>query len=164
MRKGAGSSARPAIFFFFFSSFNPHFTSSTHYQLMAAHVDLLAPNHLGQTAVHAAIMRGSVTVLEKLAEIGAPLNTPDRFGRTPMQLACLHRWPVVCFALNAMKRASMLSLNDFRTSPSLIPLVESDCAAASSASNPVPAGRFRTQEYSVRSLARFYEHRLLPLT
>jgi ankyrin repeat protein len=69
---------------------------------MAAHVDLLAPNHLGQTAVHAAVMRGSVTVLEKLAEIGAPLDTPDRFGRTPMQLACLHRWPVVCLTLTAM--------------------------------------------------------------
>ena len=62
---------------------------------MAARVDLISANNLGQTPVHAAVMRGSIRVLEKLLEQSAPYTVKDRFGRTPMQLACLHRWPVV---------------------------------------------------------------------
>lgn len=61
-------------------------------QLLGAHVDLLATNNLGQTAAHAAVMRGSYDVLKSLADRGAPLTTPDRFGRTPFHLACMHQW------------------------------------------------------------------------
>ena len=50
-------------------------------------VDISAFNTNGQTAMHAAVSRGALTVVKYLADNGAKLDMKDKQGRTPLDVA-----------------------------------------------------------------------------
>lgn len=75
---------------------------------MAAKADLMATNTLGQMPAHIAVMRGSFDILQSLKDNHMPLDRPDRFGRTPLDIACMQRWPLVGLLSLKTKRPSLV--------------------------------------------------------
>ena len=56
--------------------------------------DLRAATTLGHTALHVAVMSGSLAVIPLLTSAGVPTDVKDRVGRTAMDVACAHGWVV----------------------------------------------------------------------
>jgi len=53
---------------------------------------------LGHTSLHIAAMRGTFDVIPVLLKAGVPSDEVDYFKRSPLKIACLHRWSVEKFA------------------------------------------------------------------
>ena len=49
-------------------------------------------NSVGQTALHSAVIRKNIDIAKELLATSATFDREDRFGRTPLTVACLQRW------------------------------------------------------------------------
>ena len=62
--------------------------------ILALKPDLRATTTLGHTALHVAIMSGSLATVPALVLSGVPKDMEDSQGRTAMDIACSHSWLV----------------------------------------------------------------------
>ncbi|EDQ87355.1 uncharacterized protein MONBRDRAFT_10160 [Monosiga brevicollis MX1] len=61
-------------------------------QLINAGAVLAARNSLQQTPLHLAVMRGHAEMVHLLVQLGLPVAGKDSFGRSALDMACLHYW------------------------------------------------------------------------
>jgi len=76
------------------------------------HIDHQYTAHLQQTALHAAVQKGSLECVATLIEHGASLTIPDQFGRTALQLVADSLHSPVLNCLVAAVSSTMQSLQD----------------------------------------------------
>lgn len=60
--------------------------------LLKKNADPLSRTVLAHTSLHVAAMRGTFNVIPPLIKAGLKTSEVDYFNRTPLQVACLHRW------------------------------------------------------------------------
>ena len=66
--------------------------------LLQNRADPVSRTGLAHTSLHIAAMKGSYDAIRPLLEGGVPLDEVDYFKRSPLKVACLHRWPARLFS------------------------------------------------------------------
>lgn len=62
------------------------------HHLLRKKADPLSRTILAHTSLHVVAMRGTFDVVSALIKVGLRASEVDYFNRTPLQVACLHRW------------------------------------------------------------------------